>query len=134
MIASLLVAGFLQDNTHLETADWGRILSYALSAITLGEICGFYFSVKYPDSVDPKSQFDGATTVGALIIPVLQIGLLLIFIPLSGRARQLDLRVYWGLLSTAPLLLLIFRYLVLKIWVCRTMLQDREAVLKTLSG
>jgi hypothetical protein len=132
MVASLLVAGFLRSNTILEIADWGRVLSYALSGIVFGEICGFFFSVKYPDPIDRKSQFDGGTTVGALIIPVLQILFLLLFILISGRVHMPA--PYWGLLLAVPSLLLVARFVVLKTWFCGVMLEEREFILKRLEG
>ena len=135
MVASLLAAGFIQADTHFETADWGRILSYALSAIAFGEICGFYFSVKYPDSIDPKSRFDGSTTVGALAVPVLQIAFLFLFILISGRAWKSGMTsTYWGLLLAVPLFLFIARSFVLNTWAAKAMGEDREALLKKLSG
>jgi hypothetical protein len=132
MVASLLVAGFFGSNTTLEIGDWSRVLSYALSGIVFGEICGFFFSVKYPDPIDRKSQFAGGTTVGALIVPALQILFLFLFILISGRVQISA--PYWGLLLAVPSLLLVARFVVLKTWVRRAMLEEREFLLKRLAG
>jgi len=135
MILSLLAAGSFRAGGLIDLADWCRIISYAISGILVGEICGFFFSIKYPDSIDRNSQFDGGTTVGALIVPVLQILFLFLFILISERARHFHLSGAFGaVLVSVPLFLFTLRRLVLKTWVCKTMLQDREVLLKKLSG
>lgn len=135
MLLSLLAAGFLQTSTVFNVDDWGRILSYAISGIVFGEICGFYFSIKYPDSIDPKSQFDGGTTVGALIVPVLQILFLFLFIMISGQARQSHIpAMNWALLLAVPMFLFAARFAVLRTWVSKAMLEDREVILKKIAG
>lgn len=135
MILSLLVAGFIRTNILFDVTDCSRILIYAVSGIVFGEICGFFFSVKYPDPLDRKSQFDGGTTVGALIVPALQILFLFLFIAISGRVSKAPLSAtYWGLLLAIPSSLFMARFYVLKTWVSKTMLEDRQAILKKLTG
>ncbi len=135
MLLSLLVAGFLRADTLLDMDSWSRILSYAASGIIFGEICGFFFSIKYPDPIDPKSQFDGGATMGALAVPVLQILFLFLFLLISGQVRQVCISAaYWGLLLAVPSFLIAVRFAILKIWVSTAMLEDREVLLKKLTG
>jgi hypothetical protein len=135
MVASLLAAGLFRADTPIGIAAWGRIASYAISGILFGEICGFFFSVLYPDSIDRSSQFDGGTTVGALVVPVLQILFLFFFMLVSGGMTQFHSTAkYWGSLLTLPSLLFIARFAVLTTWVHKAMLEKREIILKRLAG
>jgi hypothetical protein len=135
MVASLLAAGLLQVNPSIGIAAWSRIASYAVSGILFGEICGFFFSILYPDSIDRTSQFDGGTTVGALMVPVLQIVFLFVFMFASGgMKRPGGSAACWAALPAVPLLLFMVRFAVLKNWARRAMLENRESILKKLSG
>jgi hypothetical protein len=135
MVASLIAAGILQSDSVIDPAAWGRISTYAVSGILYGEICGFFLSIKFPDAIDRTSQFDGGMSVGALIVPVLQILFLFLFILVSGYVRQIHIPVlYWGFLLAVPLSLLIARFALLSNWVRTAMLQDREIILKKLAG
>jgi hypothetical protein len=135
MIAALLAAGFLRADTRIAFAAWSRILSYAISGVLFGEICGFFFSVRYPDPIDRTSQFDGGTTVGALAVPGLQILFLALFMLASSRAPQFfSPAARYGLLLAMPLFLGIVRSSILATWVPKAMLESREIILKKLSA
>jgi hypothetical protein len=135
MVASLLLAGFLQKDFSISIAAWSRLMSYAVSSILFGEICGFFFSVLYPDSIDRNSQFDGGTTVGALLTPVLQIVFLFFFMSLSGGMKRPGAgAAYWGILLSVPSLLLMARFVVLETWARKALLENRESILGKLSG
>jgi len=135
MVASPLVAGFLIANPPLTPIEWIRVVSFAVSGILFGEICGFYFSVRYPDPIDRTSQFDGGTTVGALIVPVFQILFLVVFALVSGRAsRLLSPALYWCSLLGIPASLCVVRFAVLQTWVHTTMLGQTETIIKKLSA
>ena len=134
MIASLLIAGFLWAGTPLALEDWGRIVSYAISGILLGEISGFYCSIRHPESIDRTSQFDGSTTIGAFMVGGIQFLFMLFFTQTSAYAQNhLSSISYWMLLLSLPALSLFGRFLMLKTWVHRTMVAQSEIILNKLS-
>jgi hypothetical protein len=134
MIASLLIAGLLRTNPPFSLEDWCSILSYASSGIIIGEISGFYFSIRHPESIDRTSQFDGSTTAGAFMVGAIYFLFMLFFMQTSTYARNnLPTICYWGLLLVLPALLCIVRFLILKMWVHRTMLTQSEIILNKLS-
>lgn len=134
MIACLFAAGVLKGGAGMGPSDWIRILSYALSGILFGGICGWYFTVRHPESIDRSSQFDGGATVGALVVGLLQLGFLLLFLAASSLAA----RVFPPLLCAAvwvalPLGLAAVRASLLKGWVRRTLAGDVENFLRRLA-
>ncbi len=134
MIAAVLLGGFLRAGPLIDLLEWVRILSYATSSVLAGEICGFYFSVRYPDPIDRASQFSGGTAAGALLVPIVQLLYLGFFLLSSGLARRfMSPAVYASLLLAAPASLLVLRRAVLRLWVHKTMLDQRETIWKKLS-
>ena len=134
MISSLLIAGFLRTNPPFSLKDWGSILSYAASGIIIGEISGFYFSIRHPESIDRTSQFDGSTTAGAFMVAAINFLFMLFFMQTSTYVRnRLPAFCYWGLLLVLPALLCIVRIRILKTWVHRTMVTQSEILLNKLS-
>jgi hypothetical protein len=135
MIAALMTAGVLWTSVPLGFIAWSRILSYAVSGILFGETCGLFFSIRYPDSIDRNSQFDGGMTVGALAVPVLQLAFLFLFMLASGGVQPFQQKAtHWGVLLAAPLFLFWVRLGVLKFWVPKAMLENREIILNKLTG
>jgi hypothetical protein len=133
MISSLLIAGILRANVPFALADWCVILSYACSGILFGEICGFFISIRWPESIDQTSVFDGGTSIGALMISAIQLLFLLIFMQASEyMQRHFRSIECYGILTALPLFLLGLRYLSLKIWVRKIMLNKSEVLLKKL--
>jgi hypothetical protein len=134
MIAALFAAGFLRARPYVTAMDWIALFSYAVSAIVLGEIGGFFFSILYPESIDRTSQFDGGATAGNIAVGVLQFVFMLFFFQMYRNARRFwALGYYWGLFLAVPLFLCAIRTVVLKTWVSQKMWAQREMILKKLT-
>jgi hypothetical protein len=134
MIAAVLLGGFLTASPQVTIQDWGRILIYAISSVQLGELVGWYFSVKHPDPIDRTSQFSGGMTAGALLVPLAQLVYLGLFFVLSGLARRFAAPpVFWALALSVPLPPLMMRRILLRTWVRKHMLAQRESIWKKLS-
>ncbi len=131
MIVSLFGAGFLQTHPLIKPLDWLALSSYAISAIVLGEICGFFFSILYPESIDRTSQFDGGATVGNIASGALQFLFMILFLRVYRNVQRLS-GSCCGLFLTVPLCLWMIRSVVLKTWVHKAMWAKREAILKKL--
>lgn len=134
MIACLFAAGALKGGAGIGPSDWARILSYALSGILFGEICGWYFTVRRPESIDRTSQFDGGATIGALVVGLLQLGFLLLFLAASSlAARALPPLPGAAIWAAPPLGLAAVRAALLRGWVRRALAGDVDNFLKRLA-
>jgi hypothetical protein len=134
MIASLLIAGMLRHGASFSLENWGSILSYSISGILLGEISGFYFSIRHPESIDRTSQYDGSATVGAFVVGATQFLFMLLFMRASAYVKNnLNPASYWMLLLSFPVVSVSGRFLMLNTWVRKTMLAQSETILNKLS-
>jgi hypothetical protein len=134
MIAGVLMGGFLSSGPGISFAEWIGVLSYAVSSVLFGEICGFFFSVRYPDPIDRTSQYSGGTSAGALLIPLIQALYLGVFVLATGLGRRvLPPSAYWGVLTAIPAIMFIVRVCALP-WVRSVMLNERETIMKKLSA
>ncbi len=135
MVASLLAAGGLKADPQISRAAWSGVFIYSVSSLLFGEICGAFFSVRYPDPIDRLAQFSGGTTFGALVLPALNAIFLAAFLLGSGLAnRFLSPVLHWCLLLTIPACLLAVRAAAVPAWADRALLNGRETILKKLSG
>jgi hypothetical protein len=101
----------------------------------LGEIFGSYFSVLHPEPIERSSLYSGGTTPGAFLVPVLQTVILAILIVPGAVARQNLGVVPAGILFVSvPVVLLVVRNAVLRLWVQRKMIREQESILARLMG
>jgi hypothetical protein len=134
MVLAVIAGGLLSGGSRMNLSEWLRVLSYALSSLSVGEICGIIFSVQYPEPVDPTSQFSGGTAVGALAVPVLQALFMVIFWLASALAfRILNPAAYGSLMLAVPASLSLLQCAIVKAWVPNAMLNRRETILRRLS-
>ncbi len=134
MIACLFAAGILKGSTGMAPSDWVRILSYAVSGILFGGMCGWYFTVRHPESIDRTSQFDGGATAGALVVGLLQLGFLLLFLAASSLVeRTLPPLLRAAVWTALPLGLAAVRASLLRGWVRRTLAGDIDNFLRRLA-
>jgi hypothetical protein len=134
MIAALFASAFLRARSNIKAMDWVALFSYAVSAIELGEISGFFPSILYPESIDRNSQFDGGATVGNIAVGVLQFMFMILFYQAYRHVRRFGLPgLYYGLFLSVPLFLCMIRSIVLKTWVSPMMWAKRETILKKLA-
>jgi hypothetical protein len=134
MIAGVLLGGFLSRGPGIPFAEWVRVMCYAVSSVVFGEICGFFFSIRYPDPIDRTSQSSGGTSVGALLVPLIQLLFLGLFMLTTALARRFLLpAAYWSLLMLIPSVMFLVRFSVLP-WVRSAMLNQREVIIKKLSA
>jgi hypothetical protein len=134
MIACLFAAGILKGSTGMAPSDWVRILSYAVSGILFGGMCGWYFTVRHPESIDRTSQFDGGATAGALVVGLLQLGFLLLFLAASSLVeRTLPPLLRAAVWTALPLGLAAVRASLLRGWVHRTLAGDIDNFLRRLA-
>jgi len=133
-IAGLFLAGFLRASPDLTAMDWSALFSYAVSAILFGEICGFFFSILYPESIDRTSQFDGGATIGNLALSALQAIFLILFVQAYRNARRFGPPGFCcALFLAVPLILYMIRWTILKTWVPKALWTRREVILKKLT-
>jgi len=133
MIAALFLAGFLRASPHITAMDWIVAFSYATSAIVFGEVCGFFFTILYPESIDRTSQFEGGLTAGSIGVCALQFAFMVLFFLMARHVRRFWALDYcWGLWLAIPLILYAIRTVVLKTWVHKTMWAKRETILNRL--
>jgi hypothetical protein len=135
MVIAVIAGGLLSGGARMNLLEWIRVLSYALSSLQVGEICGIIFSIQYPEPIDRISQFSGGTAAGALAVPVLQALFLVVFWPASALAyRILAPAAYWLFLLAAPASLSLLLCAVVKAWVPYAMLNRREIIWRRLSA
>jgi len=134
MVAAIFLPSLFHPSSEMNAEAWGRVLTYAVSAIIVGEISGSIFSVLQPDPIERGSHYSGGMTAGALLVPLIQLVFLLVFAILSGLARHFfPAGLFWCVLAAFPIALLAARSLVLPKWVHRIMLQNREEILQRLA-
>jgi hypothetical protein len=133
MVVALFIPGIFRAHSGITAMDWIAVFSYAVSAIVLGEISGFIFSILYPESIDRTSQFDGGATVGNIAVGALQFVFMILFLQGYRYARRFESPAFYcGLFLTVPLFLCMIRSIVLKTWVHKAMWVKRETILKRL--
>ncbi len=134
MVIAVIAGGFLSGGPRMNLLEWLRVLSYALSSLLVGEICGIIFSIQYPEPIDRTSQFSGGTAAGALAVPALQALFLVVFWLASALAyRILAPAAYWSFLLAAPASLSLLLCATVKVWAPNAMLNRRETILRRLS-
>ena len=134
MVAAIFLPSLFHPSSEMNAEAWGRVLTYAVSAIIVGEISGSIFSVLQPEPIERGSHYSGGMTAGALLVPLIQLVFLLVFAILSGLARHFfPAGLFWCVLAAFPIALLAARSLVLPKWVHRIMLQNREEILQRLA-
>ena len=134
MIAGGLMGGFLSKGPGIPFSEWMRVLSYAISSVLFGEICGLFISIRYPDPIDRTSQFSGGTSAGAFLIPLLQALYLGVFVLATGFGRRLlPPMAYGSALTAIPAIMFIMQLCVLP-WVGSVLLNERETIMKKLSA
>jgi hypothetical protein len=135
IVIAVIAGGFLSGGYRMNLLEWIRVLSYALSSLLVGEICGIFFSIQYPEPIDRTSQFSGGTAAGALAVPALQALFMVVFWLASALAyRILAPAAYWSLLLAAPASLSLLLCAIVKVWAPNAMLNRRETILKRLSA
>ena len=136
MVGGVLLSPVLRETQGMMTPiDWIGILSFACCGILLGEIFGSYFSVLHPEPIERSSLYSGGTTPGAFLVPVLQTVILAILIVPGAVARRNLGDVPAGILFVSvPVVLLVVRNAVLRLWVQRKMIREQEPILAKLMG
>jgi len=128
------MGGFLSKGPGIPFSEWMRVLSYAISSVLFGEICGLFISIRYPDPIDRTSQFSGGTSAGAFLIPLLQALYLGVFVLATGFGRRLlPPMAYGSALTAIPAIMFIMQLCVLP-WVGSVLLNERETIMKKLSA
>jgi hypothetical protein len=134
MVAAGILPGIIHPAPTMDAVAWLSVLSHSIASILLGEICGSYFSLRYPEPIERSSHFSGGVTVGALLLPLLQLLFLAIFLVAIGLSRSLlPLEAMWPELALIPVILLWFRTALLPAWVRETMWNERRAILAKLT-
>lgn len=133
MIASLLAAGLLRARLPGDMLLWIGFLSYAVSGILWGELWGFFASLRFPESIDRTSQFDGSSSIGTLIVGAAHLSFLIFFLHASAYVGHHGTPLgFWGYALGLPLMLGALRQLALQRWIAGILSNKSEFILKKL--
>ncbi len=133
MITAVLLPAVLHPFPAMDATAWLRVSSLAYCCVLVGEICGTYFSLAGPEPIDRTSQFSGGMTIGALLVPVIQIVFGAAFLGATGILRRhFGPPVLWPVLIAIPAGLRMVPAL-LTGYVQRTLVKNQRTIFAKLS-
>ncbi|HEV2719783.1 MAG TPA: hypothetical protein VG323_07165 [Thermoanaerobaculia bacterium] len=97
--------------------DWACLLGFACAAILAGELAGTIFSILHPEPIERTSMYSGGLTMGALVIPAIQLILAVVYIvAFVAPLRDLPEGAKWIVFLGVPFCLAVLRWRALPVW------------------
>ena len=110
--------------------EWACVLSFAISGILTGVFAGGIFSLLHPEPIERGAMYSGAMTLGAFIIPGLQLVLAVGFLFLSVMAgHAVPLAAAWALYIGLPLVLAVLCWRALPVILSTLAIRHKESIL-----
>jgi hypothetical protein len=110
--------------------EWACVLSFGISGILIGAFAGGIFSLLHPEPIERGAMYSGAMTLGAFIIPGLQLVLVVGFLYLSAMTGHgVPLAVAWALYIGLPLALAVLCWRALPVILSTLAVRHKESIL-----
>ncbi len=84
MMSGAFLPALLPGIPHMQGAKpWICAVTFAVASVLLSEAAGAYFSVRYPEAIDPKSRYSAGTSPGALTVGTVHVVLTVMYVILG---------------------------------------------------